>query len=391
MESNYYFPHEILGVALDVGAYLVFFPYNQDSVLYMEFALKLGAVLLLGAFIAPLSAKGAECDSNFVSNGNFFSGQTFNTFFVIQSANPSSAFAAIHRQLVKESMAIQHVDQTALVLTAWNVGSRPERPYLLTVVAEQDEKGAKLSFSYSLPKGAFSPADVIQKEFCRIAAVASASAFEPEKLQSSSRVLNAAVESGNSLSTHSGDSKGLCLGGACLGMTIEAAAELPLVDQSNRFKIKSNAEYSDSYGLNSKGLRIKFDAGYADREWIRKYSAAVKIPCSLSTVYAEMKAGDGQKIKLMFDPAFVNGKGGLRLTSISRSLALSMSQSQRKDLEQQARARYGAAFGANPYLEPHVKIDWGIGGSYMYIATPTEAGNVKMMEQPGCSDKASLD
>lgn len=358
----------------------------------MKFAVKVGAALSLCTLIFPGAAYAAECDSNFTSSGNFLSSQTFKTSFEVPNVQPDSVFLVMHRKLAQDGMTIKHADQRAGVLTAWHVGSRPDRPHALNLTVEPTQRGATLSLSVSLPSGVFASASGFQQEFCKLAAVVEATASAPDKSQPVSLAVSTAVEAGTRPNTQSGDGGRLCLGKACLGMTLQQAAELPLEDQRSAFKIEK--EYGDSRGLDSKNNRLKFNTNWVDQKWIRQYSEAVKVACVLDNAMASLKASDGEDIHLDFSAAFVNGKGVLQLTRISRSIPKNLSVSQWQAFEEQARTRYGAAYGAVSYshVRPSVHISRTIAHRSLVIAMPQETNaNAKMMEQPGCSDRASLE
>lgn len=354
-----------------------------------------------------MSAHAAECDTNFKATGNFLSGEKFATFTELPNIPADGAFTAVQRYFAAEGWTIRHADRAAGVLTAWHSQSRPERPFPLTVTVEPSLAGSKLSLVFVTPGGAFSSTDSIQKEFCKVASVALAApaaqaaptssppAGQPGRTPASAPV--ALSSRGASASSPAGR---LCLGQACLGMTLEEAASLPLVKSSiAKFTVHSNGDClvcGPAYGANSKGERIWYSvAGIADSNWIRQYAQTVKLACVLGSSTAYMKASDGKKIILNFAPAFRDGKGVMELVTITRFLPDTMSQSQWKAFEQQARERYGSAFYTNANLYetprgPYVTVRHDQLAIYGVRQDGNDV-NRMMKEQPGCSERTTLE
>ncbi|MFC5511042.1 hypothetical protein ACFPOU_07875 [Massilia jejuensis] len=354
-----------------------------------------------------MSAHAADCDTNFKATGSFLSGEKFATFTELPNIHADGAFTAVQRYFAAEGWTIRHADRAAGVLTAWHSQSRPERPFPLTVTVEPSQGGAKLSLVFVTPGGAFSSTGAIQKEFCKVASVAQAAPAAPVAPAPASPAgqfarmpASAAVASASRGAPTSSPAGQLCLGRACLGMTLEEAASLPLVESTvEKFTVSSNGNCftcGPAYGANSKGERIWYSvAGTADSKWIRQYAQTVKLVCVLGSPTAYMKASDGQRIILNFAPAIQDGKGMMELVTITRFLPDTMSESQWKAFEQQARERYGSAFYANANLfetprGPYVTVRRNELAIYG-VRQNGEDVNRMMKEQPGCSERTTLE
>lgn len=369
----------------------------------MPIVRKLSAAIALCLLGASVSARAADCDANFSSSGNFLSGQQFKTFAVLPNVSTDDAFVALQRHLAAQGWAIQHADRTSGVITAWYAGSRPERPVPLNAALERAQGGTKLTLAFSTPGGAFSTSASVREEFCKIAAVAlaapaaSAAAVAVPSTQAGRASGGAGSEQNPSAAP--APSGQICLGKACLGMTLEEAAALPLVETAySTFKTSDHGDCltcGGSYGINSKGQRIWYPIfPLVDRKWIQQYSQTVKLACSVGSPSAHMRASDGQLIVMHFAPALRGGKGVMELVTITRFLPKTMSDSQWKSFEQQAKERYGAAFySAQSLYEvprgPYVTVRTGelsING-----VRSEDDVNEKLKEQPGCSQRTSLE
>lgn len=369
--------------------------FNRQSRLALAFC----------ALAASMSAHAADCDTNFKATGSFLSGEKFATFTELPNIQADSAFTVVQRYFAAEGWTIRHADRAAGVLTAWHSQSRPERPFPLTVTVEPSQAGAKLSLVFVTPGGAFSSTGAIQKEFCQVASVALAASASPatpaSPIDQPGRVQASAAPVLSSRSAPApAASRRLCLGQACLGMTLEEAASLPLDESTlSKFKTSTNGDCwacGTAYGLDSKGRRVWYSIPpIADRKWIQQYAQTIKLACVIGTPSAHMKASDGQRIILNFAPATRDGKGVMELVTITRFLPDTMSESQRKAFEQQARERYGSAFYVmtslnNPPRGPFVSV----GHDAMAIHGVRQEGNdVNRMqkEQPGCSERTTLE
>jgi hypothetical protein len=372
----------------------------------MSIVRKLSAAIALCLLGASVSARAADCDANFSSSGNFLSGQQFKTFALLPNVSADEAFVTVQRHLATQGWAIQHADRTSGVLTAWYAGSRPERPVPLNAAFERAQGGTKLTLAFSTPGGAFSTSASVREEFCKITAVALAA-----PVASTAAVAVPSTQGGRAsggagseqnLPAASAPSGQICLGKACLGMTLEEAAALPLVEAAfSSFKTHDNGDClvcGSTYGMNSKGQRIWYPIPpLVDQKWIRQYSQTVKVACMVGAPSAHMKASDGELIILHFAPAIHGSKGVMELVHITRFLPKTMSESQWKAFEQQAKERYGSAFYSDRALSasfepprgPYVTVRTGelsING----VRSEVEV-NQKLKEQPGCSERTSLE
>lgn len=368
---------------------------------------RLSGLVALFTALAAMPVRAADCESNFSSSGNFLFGRAFKTAAELPGIQPENALLGAQQYLSKEGWNIQQVDKTARIIVAWPAGTRPERPVPLNVTVEPSNNGAKLTLTLATPGGAFAMENSIQTEFCKITSAASSVSTlgSPSSVDTNHsytaqvKDTSASTTPPQSVTAATNDNR-LCLGKACLGMSIEEAADLPLLDNPKTvFSPSDNPNCNtcgQSFGLNAQNQRVWFKDGMSiDRKWIRQYSQAVKVLCSATfgRVEADMRANDSQLIHLLFRPVVVDGHGQFRLTSVRRNFPGPMSQSQRDLLKQQVHDRYGAAF-----YDPSTGAFWpktpfaSIQGSVLSLEMPFDVfPGLQLMEQPGCSVTARLD
>ena len=181
----------------------------------------------------------------------------------------------------------------------------------------------------------------------------------------------------------------LCVEQACLGMTLTAAAGLPLAPA--RFGFKLDDQRSESYGLDGAGQRVSFaDQGEVDAELIRQFAARVTTICRFGAVTARLKVGDVQHT-LLFNPAMRNGKSALILTEIAHPLPRQVSDDEVQRVVAQAKARYGAAYAGHwtsTVTRPTVALyDQMIMARSLVLRLPVEDVAARLLAQPGCAGK----
>jgi len=181
----------------------------------------------------------------------------------------------------------------------------------------------------------------------------------------------------------------LCVEQACLGMTLSAAAALPLAPA--RFGFKLDDQRAESYGLDGAGRRVSFaDQGEMDGELISQFQARVTTICRFGTASARLKVGDAEHI-LLFNPAMRNGKGELILTEIAYPLPRKVSDDEVQRLVAQAKARYGAAYAGQwtpTVTRPTVALyDQMIMARSLVLRLPVEDVAARLLAQPGCAGK----
>lgn len=362
--------------------------------------IRTSAVFALVSALLPLAAEAAECDRNFVSSGNLLTGQIFKTFAELANVSADSAYDSAYQIIAKQGFSIGHADRNARVISALNNGSRPGRQIPLNATIEPAQHGATISLTFSTPPGAFSPEDSIKAEFCKIVAAAATARNETSQPGSAEpRNPNA----GNTMPAvpASTDASRICLANACTGMTLEEAAKLNLRSVNHSANFSPINTRSGHYGLDANGKLIAMNTTRIDKLWIGQYLKTVRTMCvTPGRLHATTSTSDGAPVSLGFDLTTQHGKAEYVLSSIMRGLPDNMSASERKNFENEVRNRYGRAFIENGDIARSVKAHNGelreavamlYPGHLELLGPGRPQGTFKLMEQPGCSNKARLD
>lgn len=354
------------------------------------------AMLAFVSALLPLSAEAADCDRNFTSSGNFLSGQIFRTVAELPNVSADSAYDSAYQAIAKQGFSIGHADRNARVISALNSGSRPERQIPLNATIERAQHGATISLNFSTPPGAFASEEGIKAEFCKIVAAAAVERHQDAQPGSSHR-----QENGMPVFTASANAPRICLANACIGMTLEEAGKLNLKSTSNPSNFSPINSRLGYYGLDANGKLIAMNTSRIDSLWIRQYLQSVRTMCvTPGRLHAETSTSDGTPVRLGFDLTTQYGKVEYVLRSITRGLPDHMSASERKNFENEVRQRYGRAFIETGDIARNVKANNGELGEAVVMLNPSflellgpgrPQGTLKLMEQPGCSNKARLD
>lgn len=249
--------------------------------------------------------------------------------------------------------------------------------------------GLNLALMYSNPPGVNSPAAAVRAEFNKIGvALQGELAGKPAQTAVPSRPAAAAVAS-------SAPDRKLCLAGACLGMTPAEVATLNLLP-AGMMQFRLGGKNDGGYGLDRAGKRISFsDMGDFDSKSMKQFAATVDTICRFNFASAKMKASDGQPIHLVFRPVIRSGKGVVVLTSIDRKLPPNTSETELKRFADAAKEQFGEAFSAESraiVTRPTAEMHYDVGsGRSLKLSLPIENVHARLMEQPGCSEKPSLD
>jgi hypothetical protein len=362
--------------------------------------IRASAVLALVSALLPPAAQAADCDRNFASSGNMLTGQTFKTFAELPNVSADSAYDSAYQIIAKQGFSIGHADRNARVISALNSGSRPGRQIPLNATVEPSQLGATISLTFSTPPGAFSPEDSIKAEFCKIVAAAAVERHEaahPGSVQSG--YVNA--DSRMPALPASADASRICLANACTGMTLEEVAKLNLKSMNYSANFSPINTRSGHYGLDANGKLVAMNTTRIDKLWIKQYLQTVRTMCvSPGRLHAETSTSDGTPVSLGFELTTQHGKVEYVLSSIMRGLPDNMSASERKNFENEVRNRYGRAFIENGDIARSVKAhnrELGEAVAMLYpghlelLGPGRPPGTFKLMEQPGCSNKARLD
>jgi hypothetical protein len=200
----------------------------------------------------------------------------------------------------------------------------------------------------------------------------------------------------------------LCIGPACLGMTLDQLKQLDLKPAHSVSKLQFNHGFDSAAGVDVLGKRITFGGNYFDRSSIEQFQKRVKTICSVGSVMgiwrAETKASDGRDIRMSLAPTIKQGKAEFVVVEIDRYISGSTTAAQTKALEEELRQKYGAHFNADPsasgwdvsarsrvYLATHAHF-----GPSIKLAMPEDVylGPVirdQLLQQPGCTEKQKVD
>lgn len=358
------------------------------------------AVLALVSALLPIAAQAADCDRNFTSSGNFLTGQMFKTFAELPNVGADRAYDSAYQIIARQGFIIGHADRNARVISALNSGSSPARPVPLNATIEPAPHGATISLNFSTPPGSFSPEDGVKAEFCNIVAgagierpdAADRELGHPQHQPTTSKMPTTAAYP---------DASRICLANACIGMTLEEAGKLNLKSTGNSANFSPIKTRSGDYGLDASGNLVGMHTTRIDKLWIKQYLQGVQTICAApSRLHAETATSDGTPVRLGFQLTTENGKVEYVLSSIMRGLPNNMSASERKNFENEVRQRYGRAFLENADIARTVKAHNGELGEavamlyprYLELLGPGRPrGTLKLMEQPGCSNKTRLD
>lgn len=359
------------------------------------------ASAFLLAFL-PLHAQAADCDNNFATSGSILTGKTYKTFAALPNVTADSVYQGAYVSIAKQGFIIQQSDSTARVISALNNSSAPGRPAPLNATVEPSQGGATISLTFATPAGAFSPENSIKEEFCKIVRAASMHQPETARTESSEPSGRSGERAIGRADTGAGR---VCLANACIGMRLEEAAKLNLKPRSTKYAANVNfvgtRERAGHYGLDANGQLVSIASLAVDQAWIRQFQQTIHTMCVVPPqVSAEIAASDGTPVNLVFGLRRVNGKVEYVLSAISRMIPGNMSASERRNFENEVRARYGRAFVENSDIPRTVRAFNGEFQEAVAMLTPAsvelrgpgfQEPMSRLLEQPGCSNKVRLD
>lgn len=358
---------------------------------------RLRSICLLLSLVS-IGAKAADCETNFTSSGSFLTGQTYKTSAVLPSVGAEAAFQGAYRHIAKEGWRIERADQAAGVLLAINAKSSPGRPIPLNLTVEPANGGSKLSLSYSTPGGAMSPESAIKSGFCKIVDAAAAA---PAPAATTTAVASTPAATGQPAATAGATGTPLCLAGACLGMTLEQAAALKLKPRQAppAQNIMPTQQRAGMYGIDTTGKLVMINGvGGIDSAWIKQYKQTVKTLCtSYFPLSAQVAASDGEPVGMTFSMFMRDGKPVYLLSEIHRNFPMNMSASERKNLENQLRVKYGPSLMTSHEQGTMRRMNSGepyafmTDNDLMLKGPPPPDLHAALLEQPGCSNTATID
>lgn len=359
-------------------------------------------VFLLPFF--PTHAQAADCDGNFATSGNILAGKVYKTVAELPNVTPDSAYQGAYLSIVKDGFTIQQLDRTARVITALHNNSSPGRPMPLNATFEPSQNGTTITLTFATPAGAFASEDGIKESFCELVRAASVPQQEIARSELA-QLPGRTVDKERAVGRPDTGGGRVCLANACIGMTLEEAANLSLKPRSG--KITANVNFVSTkdrvgnYGLDANGKLVSIRSIAVDRAWIKEFVQTIHTMCAVPPqINAEISASDGTPINLAFGLRKQNGKVEYVLLMITRMLPNNMSASERRKFENEVRSRYGRAFIENSDIgrnnlanngqlqEPVVMLN----PSYLELRGPSSPELAsRLMEQAGCSNTVSLD
>jgi hypothetical protein len=361
------------------------------------------SVALLLALL-PFHAQASDCDSNFASSGSLLTGKTYKTVAELPNVSANSAYQAAYLSIAKQGFIIRQSDSTARVISAQTNNSAPGREAPLNATIESSPTGAIITLIFATPAGAFSPEASVKDEFCKI--VQAAAVPQQDTARSAATQMTTSVEDKDARNAQTDLGAGkVCLANACIGMSLEEAAKLNLKPSS--MKTAPNANFAPiqarfgNYGLDANGKLVGMRSLAVDRVWIQQFLQTMRTMCQVPfQLNAQVAASDGTPVDLVFVLRKRNGKVEYGLSMISRLLPENMSVAERKNFENEVRQRYGRAYIENASIgktaaayngqisEPAVILN---PRSLQLLGPQTPGIAAQLMEQPGCSNKVSLD
>jgi hypothetical protein len=187
----------------------------------------------------------------------------------------------------------------------------------------------------------------------------------------------------------------MCVGQACLGMTVREAADLPWLEIPDNLKMSFKHDSLMGNGLDSGGQKVWIGMGNFDRRSIHEYVRRVQVTCLVEEKTGWLKSSDGDKVFVHFNPAIVQGRGTLIVTGITRVLDLHMSDAQIAALTEQARQRYGTTYSEWPVVRVERPAAWMTvnfsHGRVLELALPKPQQEQALLSQSGCSTPTHID
>jgi len=338
-------------------------------------------------FTSPALAQ--DCLSNFQVGKNKAGGASYSALAQLPGTNVGQAYQLSQQVVGQEGWKVyQTVPEQNAAFARNSQVSASGKTGELTFSTAATDKGLVLAIVYDNPPGVNSPERAVKDHFCKIAdslrkqiAAAPAAAASP-----------VAGAQGTASGAPSSERK-VCLAKACLGMTVEEVAKLDVHLPAGvpKFEYGPKVVSGNGYGIAPNGSRVEFsNLGTFDARTLAGFGKSVDRICRFHSAFAQMKASDGQRITISFRPEFRDGKAILVVQDITRYLPANMSESEMQRFADAARAQYGDLLNRTQETLNRVttvQLDYG----KLRLVSPYTELSGKMLEQPGCSAKVSLD
>ena len=348
------------------------------------------AAAILGSAV-PAFAQ--DCVSNFQVGKNKAGGSSYSAVMQLPGSNVDQAYQLSQQVVGQEGWKVYQTVPTQRAAFARNSQvTASGKTGELTFSTAATDTGLVLAVVYDNPPGVLSPERAVKDHFCKIAdslrkQIAAAPAAP------AAQIAGGQVTGSSAAIVQSTSDRKVCLAKACLGMTVDEVAKLDVHLPSGvpRFEYGPKVVSGNSYGLAPNGSRVEFsNLGTFDAKALAGFGKGVDRICRFHSAFAQMKASDGQRITISFRPEFRDGKAILVVHDITRYLPPNMSESELQRFADAARAQYGDLLNRTQETlnkVTTVQLDYG----KLRLVSPYTELSGKMLEQPGCSAKVSLD
>jgi hypothetical protein len=347
--------------------------------------------IAVAIFGSAVPAFAQDCASNFQVGKNKAGGASYSTMAQLPGNSVEQAFQLSQQVVGQEGWKVYQTHPAQYAAFARNSQvTASGKTGELTFSTTATDNGMVLAIVYDNPPGVNSPANAVKDHFCKIAdSLRKQIAAAPAPIK---QVASANVAGANAAVVHSEPEGKVCLAKACLGMTLSEVAKLALEPAGHTaLDFGPKAPHGGSYGLAPGGSRVNFsNMGSLDSKTMPQFAKSVDTICRFHALSASMKASDGQRIVLQFRPTMRNGKAILVVNDIVRYLPPNMSSSELDRFAEAARAQYGSLL--NRSWEVPIKVTAvQLNHDKLRLVAPWEELSGKMLEQPGCSPKVSLE
>lgn len=351
------------------------------------------AAIVAALFGATAPALAQDCLSNFQVGKNKAGGASYSALAQLPGNNVGQAFQLSQQVVGQEGWKVyQTVPEQNAGFARNSQVTASGKTGELTFSTAATDNGMVFAIVYDNPAGVNSPERAVKDHFCKIAeSLRKQIAAAP--MAPAAKSAGGQVAGSSATIVQSGSERKVCLAKACLGMTVEEVAKLDVQLPAGvpKFEYGPKVVSGNSYGIAPNGSRVEFsNIGTFDAKTLAGFGKGVDRICRFHSATVLMKASDGQRITISFRPEFRDGKAILAVNDITRYLPPNMSESELQRFADAARGQYGDLL--NRTWETLNKVTTvQLDHSKLRLVSPYTELSGKMLEQPGCSAKVSLD
>lgn len=368
--------------------------------------LSLVPVITVGFF--PLALYAAPCESNFASQGNFFSEKTYKTFAILANKTNENAYEGALSIIAKEPswQILKQEKSQGLILATQAESYKNGKSIPLNINIESLDSGSKISITYVTPAGTMSPESAIRDEFCRI--IESAENTTSTKTTTlSQNTKSPQTNTNNDASNTAYVKNGMpCVAEICLGDGIAelrkvkwdkvnkappAYVKLDFAELEKNFRgnLTSSAPYLISTELS--GSRVYFDNQALPNLEKVVANCGFKTPSFSGTFTTQ--SGNPTTVGIALIPSSDNSEQKWMVVGISRHFPNAISSQQHQEINDQLNARYGAFnYSRVPqeFGQPQFVGNGGLGLS-LYLLYPDITERLRLHPLCGGSSKVKVD